>query len=132
VTQRVDRRLHRSARRHSRHDDVATPAKAADDPIPSWGRQGVLFGLATTFDAPNPDWVAGRPEQDELRLKLALVKTTFARFDRTLCRQLVYRGWWLTGCCIATHRPDMITGELPQWRPLAGEAARASDTPHGG
>jgi hypothetical protein len=33
--------------------------------------------------------VDGRPEREELRLKLALVKTTFARFDRQLCHQLI-------------------------------------------
>jgi len=88
---------------------------------PEWGRQGVLFGLATTFDEPSPDWVGGRSDREELRLKLALVKTTFARFDRELCRQLVYRGWWLTGCSVATFHPNLVD-ELPQWRALIGEA----------
>lgn len=60
-------------------------AKKQNLPPPDWGRQGVLFGLAATFDTPSPEWVATRPEHEELRLKLALVKTTFARFDRELC-----------------------------------------------
>lgn len=42
---------------------------------PEWGRRGVLFGLATTFETPSPAWVGGQPEHEELRLKLALVKT---------------------------------------------------------
>lgn len=95
-------------------------AKAQNQPAPDWGRQGILFGLAATFKNPSTEWVATRPERDELRIKLALVKTTFARFDRELCRQLVYRGWWLTGCSIATFHRDLI-GELPRWRPLLGE-----------
>jgi NTE family protein len=95
-------------------------AKKQNQPPPDWGRQGILFGLAATFKQPSPEWVATRPEHEELRLKLALVKTTFARFDRELCRQLVYRGWWLAGCSIATFHRDLID-ELPSWRPLRGE-----------
>jgi NTE family protein len=86
---------------------------------PEWGRQGVLFGLATTFDEPSREWTEGRPQHEELRLKLALVKTTFARFPDELCRQLLYRGWWLAGCSIATFHPALVA-ELPRWRPLAG------------
>ena len=97
-------------------------AKKENLPPPDWGRQGVLFGLAATFDTPSLEWVATRPEHEELRLKLALVKTTFARFDRELCRQLVYRGWWLAGCSIATFHRDLVD-ELPEWRPLAEESA---------
>jgi hypothetical protein len=47
-----------------------------------------------------------------------------ARFERELCRQLGYRGWWLAGCSIATFHRDLI-GELPSWLPMAGEAAGA-------
>jgi NTE family protein len=97
-------------------------AKKLNQPPPDWGRQGILFGLATTFKRPSSEWVATRPEHEELRLKLALVKTTFARFDRQLCQQLVYRGWWLTGCSVATFHRDLI-GELPTWRPLKSETA---------
>jgi NTE family protein len=95
-------------------------AKKQNQPPPDWGRQGILFGLAATFKQPSPEWVATRPEHEELRLKLALVKTTFARFDRELCRQLVYRGWWLAGCSIATFHRDLID-QLPNWRPLRGD-----------
>jgi NTE family protein len=95
-------------------------AKKQNQPPPDWGRQGILFGLAATFKEPSSEWVASRPEHEELRLKLALVKTTFARFDRELCRQLVYRGWWLAGCSIATFQRDLID-QLPSWRPLRGD-----------
>jgi NTE family protein len=95
-------------------------AKKQNQAPPEWGRQGILFGLAATFKQPSPEWVATRPEHEELRLKLALVKTTFARFDRELCRQLVYRGWWLAGCSIATFHRDLIA-EPPNWRPLRGD-----------
>jgi NTE family protein len=94
-------------------------AHAHHQPIPEWARQGVLFGLATTFDPPNPpnpEWLEGRPEREDLRLRLALVKTTFARFPRNLCEELLYRGWWLTGCSIATFRRELISGQLPRWQ----------------
>lgn len=96
-------------------------AKKEGQAVPDWGRQGVLFGLATTFDHPSSEWVDGRPDHEELRLKLALVKTSFARFPRNLCHQLIYRGWWLTGCAIASYHRDLV-GELPRWRPLAGKS----------
>ena len=95
-------------------------AKAQGRPIPDWGRYGVLFSLATTFEHPAAEWVANRPAHEELRLKLALVKTTFARFERPLCQQLIYRGWWLTGCSIATYHRDLVE-TLPPWRPLPSE-----------
>jgi NTE family protein len=79
----------------------------------------MVFGLATTFGGPSPESTAGRPQHEELQLKLALVKETFARFPDELCRQLLYRGWWLAGCSIATFHPDLVA-ELPRWRPLAG------------
>jgi NTE family protein len=99
-------------------------ARAQGQANPDWGRQGILFGLATTFDEPNPEWTTDRPDHDELRIKLALVKTSFADFPRTLCHQLIYRGWWLTGCSIATYHRAFV-GELPHWRPLVGESAGA-------
>ena len=104
-------------------------ARLAQQPIPDWARYGVLFSLATTFAHPSPEWVDGRPPHEELRLKLALVKTTFARFDRELCRQLVYRGWWLTGCSIATFHRDLVA-DLPHWRPLHGELGPAEPSHH--
>jgi NTE family protein len=94
------------------------------EPHPEWGRQGVLFGLTTTFKKPSPEWVAERPEREELRLGLALVETSFNRFERQLCEQLVYRGWWLAGCSVATFHRHLL-GDLPRWRPLP-------DSPRGG
>jgi NTE family protein len=84
---------------------------------PDWARQGVLFGLATSVDHADPEWLADRPAHEELRIKLALVKTTFARFQRQLCEELVYRGWWLTGASIATFHRDLLH-DLPHWKPL--------------
>jgi NTE family protein len=99
-------------------------ARQQRQPNPDWGRQGVLFGLATTFDDPNPEWTSDRPDRDELRIKLALVKTSFAAFPRPLCHQLIYRGWWLTGCSIATYHRSFVQ-QLPRWRPLASESTIA-------
>lgn len=32
-------------------------ARRGGVPPPGWGRQGVLFGLATTFERPSPAWL---------------------------------------------------------------------------
>jgi hypothetical protein len=77
----------------------------------------VLFGLATTFDAPD-EWTAGRPEHDEWRVQLALYKTSFARFPREICERLLYRGWWLTGATLTAYHRAALPPSLPDWRPL--------------
>jgi NTE family protein len=92
-------------------------ARRAGQPPPSWGRQGVLFGLATTVKNANPEWIQGRPHDEALRLELALLKTSFARFSRERCHQLLYRGWWLTGCNIATYHRELLPESLPHWEP---------------
>ena len=91
-------------------DPVTGGVRQPDEPTGEAPRAGAEAGAAG----------AQHPEHEELRLKLALVKTTFARFDAELCRQLVYRGWWLAGCSIATFHRDLIE-ELPQWRPLTAD-----------
>ena len=81
----------------------------------------VLFGLATTMTADSQkfqEWVANRPEHEELRLTLARLKTSFAKFPLDRCRQLVYRGWWLTGANLAAYQPELVP-TLPEWRELA-------------
>jgi NTE family protein len=98
-------------------------ARDAGQPSPSWGRQGVLFGLATTID-PAEEWADGRPEfpggTDALRLELAQLHTTFDRFPLEQCRQLIHRGWWLTGATLTTFHRDLLPHELPRWSPLRG------------
>jgi NTE family protein len=93
---------------------------------PSFARRGVLFGLTTTFDGRHPasrEWTDGRPERAELIQQLARVKTTFARFERATCDDLVYRGWWLTGASLATFQREALPARLPAW--ASGEAAPA-------
>ena len=89
---------------------------------PRGARQGVLFGLATTFDrnehAPEEfrtfidthpehrtfhaaDPKSGQPEHKDL----AFVPTVFDRLDPALVDALVYRGWWLTGAALARYHP---------------------------
>ncbi len=34
--------------------------------------------------------------------------TVFDRLDESLCRALVYRGWWLTGAALATYHPARL------------------------
>jgi NTE family protein len=92
-------------------------ARKAGEPPPEWGRQGVLFGLATTFDAPD-EWSNTRPEHDEWRVQLAMYKTSFAKFPLEICERLLYRGWWLTGATLTAYHRAVLPRSLPDWRPL--------------
>lgn len=92
-------------------------ARGASEPVPRWGRQGVLFGLATTFEAP-AEWADTRPERDEWRVRLATYKTSFAKFPREICEGLLYRGWWLTGATLTAYHRAALPHALPDWRPL--------------
>ena len=91
---------------------------------PSWARRGVLFGLSTTFARPNPEWADTRDPRDDLRIPLALVKTTFARFAHETCWGLVYPGWWLTGAALATFHREVLGPTLPTWREFAHRRMR--------
>jgi hypothetical protein len=89
-------------------------AQAKGEKPPSWGRLGVLFGLATTLDA-TPEWLDGRPERPEWRIELARLPTTFSSLSADVCRRLVYRTWWLTGAVLSRYHRSLIPGELPKW-----------------
>ncbi len=86
-------------------------------PPPTWGRLGVLFGLATTLKA-TPEWLEGRPEHPEWREELAEVHTSFAKFPRDLCDRLLYRGWWLAGATMSRYHRSVLPKTLPTWREL--------------
>jgi NTE family protein len=91
-------------------------ARGAGLPPPSWGRRGVLFGLATTFSADrpaSPQWTAGRPEHPEWREELAGYATSFSRFPEPIARRLLYYGWWLAGAALSTYHPEVLPAELP-------------------
>jgi NTE family protein len=88
-------------------------AHAAGDPIPEWGRRGVLFGLATTLE-PSPAWQRANPTLPDPRV--AFLNTSFDKFSRTDCRQLVYAGWWLTGASLTRYHPDLLGDRLPTWK----------------
>jgi NTE family protein len=94
------------------------PATGEADCVPRWARHGVLFSLGTTMpdDPRTATWRAANPlEPDPDRV--ARVRTTFHRLDRDLCRDLVYAGWWLTGACISTFHPHLLSDpdQLPRW-----------------
>jgi NTE family protein len=75
----------------------------------------VLFALSTTLPA-TPEWLEGRPEQTlEARDRLARLKTSFAKFTLEDCRQLVYRGWWLTGAALSLYHRSLLPTPLPKW-----------------
>ncbi len=79
--------------------------------------QGVLFGLSTTLEA-SQEWLLGRAEQTlEVREHLSRLKTSFAKFSLEDCRQLVYRGWWLTGATLSRYHRDLLPTPLPGWVP---------------
>jgi NTE family protein len=87
---------------------------------PDYARRGVLFGLATSIEKVAPEWLDGRPEKLRGAIepdRLAESKTTFSRRSAGLCRDLVYRGWWLAGAEFATFHPGVID-QLPRWRAL--------------
>lgn len=88
---------------------AAETARLANQPVPSWGRQGVLMSLASDVTNPAADeWRAAFPEHRTWKGRdLAFVPTVFDRLDTELCRLLVYRGWWLTGATIAAHHPGL-------------------------
>lgn len=85
-------------------------------PMPGNARPGVLFALATSFSKPRgkfPDWQNAFPEHrtwddDGTKKDLALVPTVFDKLDELLCRQLVYRGWWLAGAALSSFYPDLV------------------------
>lgn len=95
----------------------------APDP-PSWARRGVLFSLATTMTPP-PEWSAVQPEVPpwmaagtdvaKWRRQIALIKTSFNRFEPAPCWQLLYRGWWLAGATMTAFQRDLLPSTLPAW-----------------
>lgn len=92
-------------------------------PRPAFARRGVLFGLATTVEAP-PSWARGRPEFPfgEDGLAMAGYKTTFDRIEAPMAAALIHRGWWLAGATLAAFHPDLLPPDLPAWRELPAAA----------
>jgi NTE family protein len=84
-------------------------------PVAPTALQGVLFGLATTMRA-TPEWLNGRPEQSpQVQDHLARLKTSLAKFTLDDCRQLVYRGWWLSGASLSLYHRGLLPTPLPLW-----------------
>lgn len=88
---------------------------------PPFARRGVLFGLATTLEAPKR-WAEGRPEfpHGEDRVQLAQFKTTFNKIDARVAEALIHRGWWLAGATMSAFQADLLPADLPIWRELPG------------
>jgi hypothetical protein len=51
-------------------------------------------------------------------LHLAELKTSFAKFKRSHCEGLIYRGWWLAGGAITRFHRDVLPSPLPCWRSI--------------
>lgn len=90
-------------------------AVAAGEPVPDWGRRGVLFGLATTL-APTAEWTQKNPTPPDPTV--AFERTSFDRFPPELCHRLLYAGWWLTGATLSRYHPDIFANGLPTWKAL--------------
>jgi NTE family protein len=73
-------------------------------------RDGLLFNLATEIEPRTTraaEFVNAFPDRSEHRgTSLALVPTSFDRFDESLARQLIYRAWWLCGANMALYYPE--------------------------
>ena len=80
-------------------------------------RHGVLFGLATTMpdDPRTKPWRSTNPT--EPMEAIARVKTSFDRFERAVCRELIYSGWWLAGATISSYHPHLLPdpSDPPRW-----------------
>ena len=87
-------------------------AVRAGQQVPPGGRWGVLFGLGTTL-VPGPGWQEA-PLPRTRQLQLAQLSTSFSKFERGDCQDLVRHAWWLTGATIATYHPDLLA-TLPAW-----------------
>jgi NTE family protein len=90
-------------------------ARAEHRPAPAGSRRGVLFGLATTMEAPE-EWVSANgdyPADDIVRL--SEVKTTLGQFPSDLCRDLIRRGWWLAGATLCAYHRELLPEEVPTW-----------------
>jgi hypothetical protein len=112
---------------------VREDALAAHQAVPSWGRRGVLFGLATSFTsetAPPFEWTEGRPEgAPRWRDGLANYKTCFSRFPSEVCEGLLYRGWWLAGATLPRYHRQDLPPELPRWSGNAAIQMGGTDGP---
>jgi NTE family protein len=103
-------------------------SRTAGAPPPPWGRRGVVAGLASTVTGVPPAWLAGRPEVppwvpagtdvEDWRRSVAFIATSFDQFPEAHARDLLYRGWWLTGATLATYHPDLVPEPYPPWRSL--------------
>ncbi|CCK25542.1 hypothetical protein BN159_1163 [Streptomyces davaonensis JCM 4913] len=88
-------------------------AVGREEPLPPGARRGVLVALATDFPKSAPGqldkWRDAFPEHRTHEGRdLALVPTVFDRLEESLCRALVYRGWWLAGAGLAAYHPHRL------------------------
>jgi hypothetical protein len=63
----------------------------------------------------HPEFLPG-PYAD--RVELAELPTSFAKFPIDQSRQLIHRGWWLTGATMTAYHRELLPAELPTWAPL--------------
>ena len=107
---------------------------------PRRSKRGVTFGLGTSLDpkkgdiqstisrhqryAPDdiahevPPWRSPMTAE-AFRAHCAAVPMSAGKFDPELCRDLVYRGWFLTRETLRTFHPDVLTVDPPAWREWA-------------
>jgi hypothetical protein len=112
-----------------------------DDPPPPMppprALRGVAFGLRTSMDpragdlestmsrhnryVPDPDAPELPPWRDPAtnitawRDQCVDVPMSVGRVEPLVCRDLIYRGWWLTRESLRTFHPEVLGGPAPRW-----------------
>ena len=97
-------------------------ARDRKERAPEWGRQGVLFSLASDLPNVSPKWTDGAAVVAAARDGGGALAERSSRSSRrrstgsarTLPGAPV-RGWWLAGATISTYHPDLLPAGVP-WR----------------
>lgn len=99
--------------------------------------RGVTFGLSTSMDPKDgdiettisrhqryepdedvselPPWHDLETSVPRWREHCVDVPMSVGKFDLTVCRDLVYRGWWLTRESLRTFHPEALRNPPPRW-----------------
>ena len=99
--------------------------------------RGVTFGLSTSMDPKDgeiestisrhqryvpdgeaselPPWHDLDSDIPEWRARCVDVPMSVGKFDLSVCRDLIYRGWWLTRESLRTFHPEALPVPPPRW-----------------
>lgn len=99
--------------------------------------RGIVFGLATSMDPKDgniesaasrhqtyspdpavpevPPWHPAATDAAEWRAAVAGVPMSAGKFEPEICRDLIYRGWWLARESLRTFHPETLSRPAPAW-----------------